>query len=279
MNWLPKDSDIYTIATGLIPVIATVVGMLQMFAQQSRAGRARRIINWVNDIIDHNDDTTRISALNELRLSEESKVFAVHCIPWWRFYLFPFWSLTIGYFLASDIAQYGMSGSSIASLLYYGMFSIYFAGQFIGSYVERVSIAEQYRSGELKVTRIPLWRMGWGLIWRSIVCAMCVCALVVSSVMEMRGQCSPLFQVISSVVQVISFVALFSFFILSVRKYARNWVKTTTKATKAEDVGNEDSNTMPTIMKELNSDKPQDHTNQSSVESHGSSPQEPEDNR
>ena len=264
MNWLPKDSDIYTIATGLIPVIATVIGMLQVFAQQSRTGRARHIINWVNDIIDHNDNTTRKSALTELRLSEESKVVAVHSIPWWRFYLFPFWSLTIGYFLASDIAQYGFSGSSIASLLYYGMFSIYFAGQFIGSYVERVRIAEQYHAGNIKVTRIPLWRMGWGLFWRSIVCAICVCALVVSSVMEMRGQCSQLFQVISS-------VALFSFFILSVRKYARNWVKTTAKATKAEDVGNEDSNIMLPIMKWLNSDEPQDHTNQSSVESQGSS--------
>lgn len=252
MNWLPKDSDIYTIATGLIPVIATVVGMLQVFFQQSRTGRARHIINWVNDNIDHNDDTTRKSALNELRLSEESKVVAALYIPWWRFYLFPFWSLTIGYFLASDIAQYGFSGSSIASLLYYGMFSVYFAGQFIGSYVERVRIAEQYYDGNIKVTRIPLWRMSWGLIWRSTVCTICVCALVFSSVMEMRGKWSPLCQVISSAV-------LFSFFILFVRRYARNWAKTTTKAAKAEDVGNTKYNVMLRVMTYLNSDRFQNH--------------------
>ena len=263
MNWLPKDSDIYTIATGLIPVIATVVGMLQVFAQQSRAGRARHVINWVNDNIDHNNNATRKSALSELRLSEESKVVAVHCIPWWRFYLFPFWSLTIGYFLASDIAQYGFFGSSIASLLYYGVFSVYFAGQFIGSYVERVRIAEQYCTGEIKITRIPLWRMGLGLIWRSIVCTICVCALVFSSVMEMRGKWSPLFQVIISAV-------LFSFFILFVRRHARNWAKTTTNATKAEDVGNEKSNVMRVIMTYLNSDEFQDPIDQSSAESQDS---------
>ena len=124
-------------------------------------------------------------------------------------------------------------------------------------------IAEQYCTGEIKITRIPLWRMGLGLIWRSIVCTICVCALVFSSVMEMRGKWSPLFQVIISAV-------LFSFFILFVRRYARNWAKTTTNATKAEDVGNEKSNVMRVIMTYLNSDEFQDPIDQSSAESQDS---------
>lgn len=161
MSWIPENPGIIPLLGSLSAAFGTVASALGSLGRFSRAAKARRTIDWINNTLDQNNDGDgRQHALKELRASQEARLIAIQYVPWWRFMLLPLWMILIGSLLLYTIAQGKFSNQAKIVTLYYLVFCSWFAWLFIGSYYERMRIVEHHKAGLLTEPRIPLWRMG-----------------------------------------------------------------------------------------------------------------------
>lgn len=132
----------------LLTIISLFMGVMVGVDQVSRTTKARRTIEWINNVVDRESDgELRQQILEELRSSQESMLVASLYVPWRKFMWLPLWAIGGGIVAVYCEFHKEILHDNWPFRVLYFFFCLCLSWQTVGWRAERAWLTRQYKTG------------------------------------------------------------------------------------------------------------------------------------